>query len=105
MQYNITTSELEILNTLWDAGGALSREKIVNYHLQKTWKDSSVHILLNGLMKKGYVQEAGFERCGKTFGRTYAPTLTAEEYYMSKLDALPENVRKRVIQAITARER
>ena len=48
---------------------------------EKSWKDSSVHILLNGLLSKGAIKEAGFVKRSKTFGRTFLPTMTREEYF------------------------
>jgi len=51
--------------------------------VEKTWKDSSVHILLNGMLQKGVIREAGFVKRSKTYGRTFTPTLTREEYFAS----------------------
>ena len=51
----------------------------------KSWKDSSVHILLNGMLVKGVIREAGFVKRSKTYGRTFEPTLTREEYYVATI--------------------
>jgi predicted transcriptional regulator len=48
---------------------------------EKSWKDSSVHILLNGLLQKGAIREVGFVKRSKTYGRTFLPNLTREEYF------------------------
>lgn len=77
----LTKSEMEIMDVLWCDGGALSRADFLERSAQKSWKDSSVHILLNGLLKKGAIQEAGFVRHNKTYGRTFLPTMTREEYF------------------------
>ncbi len=77
----LTKSELEIMDVLWEDGGALSRADFLERSSHKSWKDSSVHILLNGLLHKGAIREAGFVKRSKTYGRTFAPTLTREEYY------------------------
>lgn len=81
----LTKSELEIMNVIWKADKPLTRGEILKYSSDKTWKDSSIHILLNGLMKKGAISEAGFAKSGKTFGRVYAANLSGEEYYSSKV--------------------
>ena len=77
----LTKSEMEIMDVLWCDGRALSRADFLERSAEKTWKDSSVHILLNGLLKKGAIREAGFVRHNKTYGRTFLPTMTREEYY------------------------
>lgn len=77
----LTKSEMEIMDVLWDAAIPLSRADLLERSQQKCWKDSSVHILLNGLLNKGAISEAGFVKRSKTYGRTFCPTLTREEYF------------------------
>lgn len=81
----LTKSEMEIMDVLWQDGGALSRADFLERSAQKSWKDSSVHILLNGLLNKGAIREAGFVRRSKTYGRTFLPTMTREEYFASTI--------------------
>ena len=81
----LTRSEMEIMDVLWNSGVSLSRSDLLDRQEEKTWKDSSVHILLNGLLKKGAIREAGFVKRSKTFGRTFAPTLTREEYFATTI--------------------
>lgn len=77
----LTKSELEIMNVLWKAGRPLSRSDILDLSVDKTWKDNSIHIILNGMLKKEAIKEDGFARCGKVWGRLYAPNITVDEYY------------------------
>jgi len=77
----LTKSEMEIMDVLWCDGGALSRADFLARSEEKSWKDSSVHILLNGLLSKGAIREAGFVRHNKTYGRTFLPTMSREEYF------------------------
>ena len=77
----LTKSEMEIMDVLWEDGGALSRSDFLERSEEKSWKDSSVHILLNGLLHKGAIREAGFVKRSKTYGRTFLPTMTREEYF------------------------
>lgn len=81
----LTRSELEIMDVLWDAGQPLSRADLLEHSEGKTWKDSSVHILLNGLLVKGAICEAGFVKRSKTYGRVFAPTLSREEYFATTI--------------------
>ena len=77
----LTRSELEIMDVLWAAEQSLSRSDILENSQEKSWKDSSIHILLNGMLQKGVIREAGFVKRSKTYGRTFEPTLTREDYY------------------------
>ena len=77
----LTKSELEIMDVLWNAGEPLSRADLLEHSEEKSWKDSSVHILINGLLAKNAIREAGFVKRSKTYGRVFAPNLTREEYF------------------------
>lgn len=81
----LTRSELEIMDVLWAASEPLSRADLLERAEEKTWKDSSVHILLNGLLKKQAIREAGFVKRSKTYGRTFAPTVTREQYFVATI--------------------
>lgn len=81
----LTKSELEIMDVLWDEGEPLSRADFLERSEHKSWKDSSIHILLNGLLSKGAIREAGFVKRSKTYGRTFLPTLTREEYFATTI--------------------
>jgi predicted transcriptional regulator len=81
----LTRSEMEIMDVLWESGEPLSRADLLAKSECKTWKDSSVHILLNGLLQKGAIKEAGLIKRSKTYGRIFAPTLTREEYFATTI--------------------
>ena len=83
----LTRNEIEIMDVLWKEDRALSRGEILSLSGDKTWMDSSVHILLNSMLKKGAIREAGFVKCGKTCGRVYEAALSCEEYHASTLDS------------------
>lgn len=77
----LTKSEMEIMDVFWGEQRPLSRADLLEHGDEKSWKDSSVHILLNSLLNKSVIREAGFVRCSKTYGRTFEPTMTREEYF------------------------
>ncbi len=81
----LTRSEMEIMDVLWEANTPMSRADLLAQSQAKTWKDSSVHILLNGLLQKNAIREAGFVKRSKTYGRTFVPTLTREEYFATTI--------------------
>lgn len=82
MKYDVTNSEHEILQVMWKAGRPLSRAEILKLSTEKTWKDNSIHILLNGMLDKGTIQSADFVRSGKVWARTYEPKVSAHDYYV-----------------------
>ena len=77
----LTRSELEIMNVIWTAGRPLTRGEILEQSVDKSWKNNSVHILLNRLLAKGAIAEGGFARSGKSYGRLYEQQFSGEEYY------------------------
>lgn len=81
----LTKSEMEIMDVLWGSDKPLSRADLLARSDEKTWKDSSVHILLNGLLQKEAIQEAGLVKRSKTYGRVFAPTMTREEYFAATI--------------------
>ncbi len=81
----LTKSEMQIMDVLWASDVPLSRSDLLERSEEKTWKDSSVHILLNGLLTKGAIREAGFVKRSKTFGRTFVPAMTREEYFAATI--------------------
>ena len=83
----LTKNEIEIMDVLWKEGRPLARGEILSLSEDKSWMDSSVHILLNSMLKKGAIREAGFVKCGKTCGRVYEAALSCEEYYVSTLES------------------
>lgn len=81
----LTKSELELMNVIWRANRPVSRNDILALAENKSWKDSSIHILLNGLLKKEAIREDGFIKCGKTFGRLFSANVSREEYYAEEV--------------------
>lgn len=76
----LTENELEIVNLLWECGRALSRSEIIKLLPNKSWSNSSIHIILNKLLEKEAIKVDGFVKTGKNYGRTYSAAITREEY-------------------------
>lgn len=81
----LTKSELEIMETLWQAERPLARFEILEESVNPSWSPSTIHILLNSLLKKEAIREAGFVKRNKTYGRLYAAVLTRANYYSETL--------------------
>lgn len=86
---DLTKSELEIIEVLWNANRPLTGTEIVQLSPKdKSWKDSSIHILINSLLKKNAIKESGFVKTGKSYGRTFTATDRCEEYYVEYLASI-----------------
>jgi len=96
----LTKCEMQIMDVLWEAQQPLSRADLLERSEGKTWKDSSVHILLNGMLQKGVIREAGFVKRSKTYGRTFETTLTREEYFAQTI--FSHRHKPRIVQLIDA---
>lgn len=75
----LSKSEQEIMDVLWAEGRPLSRAQILELSTEKTWKASSIHILLNSLLDKKAIVVAGFSKTGSHYGRTFAPAFEEGE--------------------------
>ncbi len=78
----LTKNEMEVMELLWSKVRALSRSEIIELSTERSWKKSTIHILLNGLLEKGAIKVEGFARTGKNYGRTYSSAVTSEEYFI-----------------------
>lgn len=84
----LTISEQQVMEIYWRTAEPLSQsELLTRAGEEKEWKDRSVYILLNGLLKKGVLKEDGFVRSGKSFARRFSPALSYEEYLVSQMFA------------------
>jgi len=84
----LTKNETEIMEVLWEAGEPITSSEIVKRSVDKSWKASSIHILINSLLKKEAIREVSVIRTGKSFGRTFEPTESGEKYYANFLAAI-----------------
>lgn len=77
----LTKSELELMEVLWRAERPLSGNQIIENAKTKSWKSSSIHVLLNGLLKKQAIEQIGLVKSGKGYARTFQPSITSTDYY------------------------
>lgn len=81
----LTKSEEQIVELLWSLGEPLTSSEIIKNSVDKTWKDSYVHLLINSLMDKGLIEVAGFKKTTKNYARTFKPAMSREEYLVLSL--------------------
>jgi len=78
--FTLTRNEQEIVELMWAQNRPLTRTEIIDLSPDKSWKPASIHILLNKLLDKEAIVVSGFVKTGKSFGRTYSPSVSCEEY-------------------------
>ena len=81
----LTNSEKQIMEVLWKSDVPLSSHDIILSSSDKTWKNSSVHLLLNSLLDKELIEVAGFEKRTKNYARVSKPTLSYVDYILTVL--------------------
>lgn len=99
----LSPNELSILQLLWAEGHSLSRPEILEKLPDKDWNPNSIHLILNNMIKKGVLQIDGITRCGRGYGRTYAPTISQSEYILEQVNTiLPDTGAKKRLNGIMA---
>lgn len=99
---HLTNSELEIMETMWKMNRPLSRSEIIELTPNRTWKKSSIHILINKMLEKEVIKVDGFVRTNKNYGRTYAPLITKDDYIVSTFDKIKTSYSDSKSSAVTS---
>ena len=63
----LTKSEEEILDLLWTENRPMTSTEIVNLSVNRTWKKSYIHLLINSLLKKEVIKVEGFVKTTKNY--------------------------------------
>lgn len=82
---DLTKSEQEVMELLWDKKIALTTNDIVNMSDTRSWKKSYVHILVNSLLNKNMVKVEGMVKSGKNYARMFSATMTKAEYSVQRV--------------------
>ena len=98
----LTPNELEIMELMWRENRPLSRTDIIELSPDRSWKASSIHILLNKMLDKDAIKVYGFVRTGKNYGRTYSPALSNVDYLLMTIkgSSLYQNSKKEATIAV-----
>lgn len=76
----LSDNEFAVMRVLWGAGDPLSRPEILYRLTDNRWNPNSIHVVLNNLIKKGFVTVTGIVPCGQSYGRAYSAIKSQEEY-------------------------
>ena len=86
--FMLTKSELEIMELMWQEDKPLTSSQIIELSVDRTWKKSYVHLLINSLIEKGMIEVSGFVKTTKNYARTFTAKVSKEEYSVSQFTSL-----------------
>ena len=84
----LTDKELEIMALLWRRGAPMTATEIIEASENRTWKDNSIFVIMNTLIKKKAVTYAKPKPTSTNSARSYAPAISLEDYMISKLHSI-----------------
>lgn len=84
---NLTKSELEVMQVLWQSDEELSSSEIIAKSAEAGahWQKSYIHLLINSLLDKGMIEIVGFIKNAKNYSRTFKAKLSKAEYITMRL--------------------
>ncbi|MGL6015877.1 MAG: BlaI/MecI/CopY family transcriptional regulator [Selenomonadaceae bacterium] len=83
----LTESELQIMELFWTTEKPLAGPDILTLSpADKLWKDNSLYIMIQTLLRKGAIEETGAVKGEKgKYLRVFRPTLSREDYCTQQL--------------------
>ena len=107
MRERLTKSEMAIMEILWEEGKGLTATEIVNIAGEKkTWKDSSIHLLINKLLDKGVIEVVGFRKTVKNYDRTFFTVDSKQKYIVNQItDGMLDEERKKLYEYLIGEEK
>lgn len=78
--FYLSTREESVMKVLWSTDKALSASEIADQIPNRTWPAASVQSILRGLEKKNAIHVDQITKLGKSYGRLFRPTISANEY-------------------------
>ena len=97
----LTKSEREIMDILWEQKEALTSSEIIKASTNKSWGNTSIHLLLRSLLKKGIIEVDGFKRTTKNYARTFKAAISQYDYFFQEdFQGMPLEKRMKFIEAI-----
>ena len=85
MKTRLTKSEFAVMEVLWDEGEELTSAEIIQKSKEREGKDSSIHLIINSLLRKKVVTVAGFKKTTKNYARTFVPVETREQFLVGQI--------------------
>jgi len=78
--FYLSSKEEAAMKVMWDTDEALSASEIADRIPNRTWPASSIQSIIRSLEKKNAIEVESITKIGKSYGRLFRPTLSANEY-------------------------
>ncbi|MGX1572989.1 BlaI/MecI/CopY family transcriptional regulator, partial [Paenibacillus terrae] len=76
----LTSKEEAAMKVLWASDETLSATEIAEGIPNRAWPSSSIQSILRTLEKKEVIEVVKITKIGKSYGRLFGPTISANEY-------------------------
>lgn len=96
----LSKHEQEVMSIFWAHDGGLTHVQLLELSPSRSWKDSTIHNLINGLLDKGLIEEVGKIPSGRRHSRVFAPKITQEEFDLSQVTNIISNSKKLKLTAL-----
>ena len=100
---DLTYNEISFMAVLWGAEAPLSASEILKRCIDRSWKDASLHTIINKLIDKGAIAEYGFKKDGKAIARTFVAAISCAEYYEDHFSRYPTSIIPPIISVLLNR--
>lgn len=91
----LTKKELEMMTVLWRSEIALTASEILKASTDRTWKDKSLHLMINSLLKKNLIVVDEFKKMEKVYARSFKPAISQTDYIWAHLTSGLEKKKRR----------
>lgn len=81
----ITINEYNVLLAIWKAGRPLSAQEIVENIEDKTFKDRTIHSILNALLEKGLIYVDGQRLSSRIYCRLFNTSVSFEQFQSQQI--------------------
>lgn len=78
--FYLQPKEEAAMKVLWNTEDALSASEIAQRIENRSWPASSIQGILRNLEKKGAIKVEAITKLGKSYGRLFRPSMSANEY-------------------------
>jgi len=82
---SLSKSEYDVLALLWSENRGLTAVEINDLAQDRSWVNTSVHLILTSMLDKGAVVVDGMVRSGRTYSRIFKAAVTPEEYSLMQV--------------------
>lgn len=77
----VSNNEYNILLAIWNAGHALTAKEILESIEDKSFKDRTIHSILNAMLEKGLIYVDGQKLSSRIYSRCFNTSISFAEYH------------------------